>query len=519
MIVSSKPVLSLPYEWGSSAASDVAITGIGCRLEPVDACRSDNTMGLPENTDCWVNDTHKLIVGATMPEDYNCRISLDAYFSGASEDFEDILVSVNGVSRVFEDDGREAGISEIAMPNKFPFVEGANEVIISSPMFHQECVNDTSHEDGQYESGELNLGRIRIYDCTERDGPVIDYIGIYPQNPTADDKIELYGDYSSRSGVLVQRIVRCYRHRGLEKDLVEDCSVCEAGADLYFSCNVSARDTSEDDIFTCYITVYDKNGMKDEDSITFQIGKGRLNSPPLVDILMPAEGTYFNIGRNVQCKGIATDDVDALGEEDLRWSYIFRGTEKTFENKSERVFAESWANFTVARTGIYTIRLTATDSEGASGYDTVTIHAYNPLSFVYIPIENLDMIVGTPEFIKETLINDKPTDDVFDLQLEGYQRAEFMTEGLDTLESVSLDKRSVSVRMNPFSSINIFVKVFADDLGVFVLNQTSYSQSEWIKHSIKITSGYPPDFPEGGFFFVIALITLAVVVFGLFIRK
>jgi len=505
------------YNWGEHLVSDLVITGIGCNLEPADACRSDDAMDLPGKIDCWVNDTHKLILGASMPENYNCRISLVAYFSGPSESFEDILVSVNGVSRVWEDDGREAGIHTIPMQGKFPFVKGKNEIILASPAFHKKCLGD-AEESGRFYSGELNFGKIRIHDCTGRDGPVIGDIGINPQNPTADDGIEFHGDYSSRSGDLVQRIVRCYRNS--EREPIADCSKCEAGASLDFSCNISAAYTSENDIFRCHIAAYDVKGMKDEKSITFQIGRGVLNQPPVVQILLPTEGTYFYFGNNVTTRGRAADPEDGpLGKENMVWSYIFRGTERVFENNQMMVFGESYSNLTLTRTGIYTIKLTATDSKGASGYDTATIHAYNPLSFVYIPITHLDMTIGTPAFIKETLINDKPTEDVFELELEGYERAEFMAEGIDRIESISSDKRNISVRMSPFSSINIFVKVFADDIGVFSLNQTSYSGNEWIKHEIKIISGYPPDFPEGGLLFSVILIVLSAIIFGFFIRK
>lgn len=503
--------------------SDHRITGIGCDLDIKDACYFDDELGLPEDSACITNDNTKLVLGVNMPNDLSCEITLNASFNGTSEPSEDIMVSVNGYARVWEDDGREEGISVIDMPGRFPFIEGNNEIILTHPNFDDECRNDPDMQDGDIVSGDLIFGTIAVHDCTERTSPDIEDIGISPDPPNYTDNIVCSGFYSGDD--INQEKIEWYQIDGNNRELVRPPEQqCVPGPGTYSS-TLSASYTETDDIFACVVTVLDSNGMKDTREITFRIGEGILNQPPQARILFPTQGAYFFLGRQITCEGIATDEEDGgmIDENGISWSYVYRARERPLSHERTLAFGEvTSAPIEFNGTGIYRIRMTAMDSQGLTSSDSVTIHVYNPFSFVYIPVDRMKMMLASSDFIKETLVNDMAAENVYTLSLWGYERAQFLTNGLDNIIYESPDKREVRVRLEPFSSMNIFIKVFADNPGVYTLRQNSTSENTGetkVHDPITLEIGYSPDFPESDSTIIFIIILITSGIYMLFIRK
>ena len=79
----------------------------------------------------------------------------------------------------------------------------------------------------------------------------------------------------------------------------------------------------------------------------------------------------------------------------------------------------------------------------------------------------------------------------------------------------------IKIKLPPYSSRTIYLKVFADVPQTYTLIQETTTQSSGRKanHVITIESIYPPDFSEGGIEIIIGAILAAVAIFILRLRK
>jgi PKD repeat protein len=115
----------------------------------------------------------------------------------------------------------------------------------------------------------------------------------------------------------------------------------------------------------------------------------RINAAPTAAIADPADGSSFTAGTNVSFRGTGSDPEDGgLSGGDLVWSSSLDG-----------VFGSgSPTNENDLSVGVHTITLTATDSDGASGIDqiTVTILAPNqgPVAEITIPSQDTTATQG-----------------------------------------------------------------------------------------------------------------------------
>ena len=106
----------------------------------------------------------------------------------------------------------------------------------------------------------------------------------------------------------------------------------------------------------------------DIDTIVITVNKPT-NSSPVVQIISPAEGSTFTVGDAIQFTGSCIDDEDGhIGDAFLVWSSHVDGQIGT---------GEAFTSDTLSQ-GVHQITLTATDSEGAVGMDTIVITVNKP---------------------------------------------------------------------------------------------------------------------------------------------
>ena len=117
---------------------------------------------------------------------------------------------------------------------------------------------------------------------------------------------------------------------------------------------------------TITLTVTDSDGASDADAVSI-----RINDPPTANVTGPSGGSIFQPGDNVQLTGTGTDAEDgALTGGSLTWS----------SNRDGSLGSGSPRNVTTLSVGAHTITLTATDSDGGTGTDQVSIHINAPPS-------------------------------------------------------------------------------------------------------------------------------------------
>ncbi|NOX71846.1 MAG: hypothetical protein GXO64_04080 [Candidatus Micrarchaeota archaeon] len=515
MIISANAIAGTDMYEGP--ISDFIVTAIGCDMTPTDACVSNDVLGLPADFDCWTNDSHKLVLNIEMPDDFVCRIALEGFFNGSKENDESVEISVNGYVRAWDDDGRGEGISELTIPGTFLFVKGKNTITLTHPNFNAECRDDPAHLDKDYPSGEINFGKIHIYDCIKADEPQI-FMSLQPSETAEDDsEINCSITYSDNEAKLSRAIIRWHNGTG---NILKENELCLEGGLFSYKSTLEPEKTNEGDTIVCKTIVYDTDGVSNEMSASVRIGTSPevFNEDPIADILFPVEGAFFAVGRKITLRGTATDPEDGhLGPDSVLWSYVHGGRQKVMHSRTiETSDGEIQTNFTFHGTGTYILRMTATDSGGKSSTDSVIVNVYNPSSFIYLPSEYMKLTIGASDFIKETLISDFATENIFTLELDGYERAEYMTAGIDGLEYASPNRRSISIRMPPFSSKTIFIKVFGDSPGVSTLIQDAHSDAMGdLRNEITIDVGYPPNFPESDNAIILIAILCAAIIFAL----
>lgn len=131
------------------------------------------------------------------------------------------------------------------------------------------------------------------------------------------------------------------------------------------------------------VRVEDNDGSWAEDTLTITVNPG--NRPPTVTILSPANNLTFNQGDTITFRGQATDPEDGrLSGSSLVWTSSIDGIIGTGES-----FTKS--NLSV---GAHTITLTAIDSKGASGQDSISITINKRLNQQPVAIIKASPITG-----------------------------------------------------------------------------------------------------------------------------
>ena len=116
----------------------------------------------------------------------------------------------------------------------------------------------------------------------------------------------------------------------------------------------------------------------------------RINVPPTATITDPADGSAFTVGTNISFRGDGTDPEDGnLAGGELVWTSSLDG----------EIGSGTPTNENGLTIGVHTITLTATDSDGASGTDqiTVTISAapnLSPTATISVPSQDTTVTQG-----------------------------------------------------------------------------------------------------------------------------
>lgn len=120
---------------------------------------------------------------------------------------------------------------------------------------------------------------------------------------------------------------------------------------------------------TITLTVIDSDGFSDTDTATIGVYPTGQNLPPQANILTPADGTSVEEGSNILFTGTGTDPQDGtLSGTSLVWTSDIYGP----------LGAGTAVNTSILSQATHTITLTATDSEGATGNDTITVIITEP---------------------------------------------------------------------------------------------------------------------------------------------
>ena len=132
----------------------------------------------------------------------------------------------------------------------------------------------------------------------------------------------------------------------------------------------------------------DSDGAADTASVSI-----RINAAPAATITDPPDGSSFTVGTNISFRGTGLDAEDgALTGTDIVWSSDLLGGE--FGSGSP-------TNENGLAVGVHTITLTATDSDGATGTDQITVTILpdlneSPTATIEIPSQDTTATQGDP---------------------------------------------------------------------------------------------------------------------------
>ena len=132
----------------------------------------------------------------------------------------------------------------------------------------------------------------------------------------------------------------------------------------------------------------DSDGAADTASVSI-----RINTPPTATITDPPDGSSFTVGTNISFRGTGLDNEDgALTGTDIVWSSDLLGGD--FGSGSP-------TNENGLAVGVHTITLTATDSDGATGTDQITVTILpdlndSPTATIEVPSQDTTAAQGDP---------------------------------------------------------------------------------------------------------------------------
>ena len=136
---------------------------------------------------------------------------------------------------------------------------------------------------------------------------------------------------------------------------------------------------------TITLTVTDSGGKKDTASITLRIS---VNTAPTAEITAPAGGGSYEQGQRISFAGAASDDEDILlSGSSLAWTSSLDGALGT----GNALNVDDLSN------GNHTITLTATDSGGKTGKDTISlsvVQSLPPTATIFSPMEAASFNLG-----------------------------------------------------------------------------------------------------------------------------
>jgi glucose/arabinose dehydrogenase/PKD repeat protein len=123
-------------------------------------------------------------------------------------------------------------------------------------------------------------------------------------------------------------------------------------------------------VYTARLRVTDPQGEAATESVRIQVG-----NPPQATITAPADGALYRGGEQVQLQGSATDPEDGqLGDSALSWKVLLHHGSHLHEFQTLTGASPTFTpNDDHDADSFYEVTLTATDSEGLTGTQTITL--------------------------------------------------------------------------------------------------------------------------------------------------